>query len=343
MITKKIICKHLSTTIISLCLLMFLYTGTTLAIVYEDEYNQQFIFPDYQVQSQSYTVQYGDSLYSIARNFGVEIVDIRRENNLWHNNILPGQQLSIPVLHNRITYRVQWGDSLYSIAHRFGTTIAEIRSVNNIYSSHIVPGQELVIPGTETEQEYHGHRNRTIVVDAGHGGHDPGAVTYYHSRLVKESDLVLDIANRLVSLLNDAGYHAVATRTGDYYVPLWRRVQIGHQHNADLFISIHADNSPPNPGTRGSNTYIAPGAGWNTYQLAESIQLNLEQITGRPPNHLGRIIREPFTVVMQHSRPAVLVETGFLSNWSDLTNLQTPEFRYRLARGIFEGIQQGLN
>ena len=322
---------------------IFFYSLTTQAIVYEDEYHEQFIFSDFQVQSQTYVVQYGDSLYAIAQHFGVTIADIRRENNIWHDNLYPGQQLQIPATANRVIYRVQWGDSLFRIAHRFGTTVAEIREVNNLYSNNLLPGQELIIPGTETEADSGSSHHYTIVVDAGHGGHDPGAVTYYNSRLVKESDLVLDIANRLVSLLNEAGYQAVSTRTGDYYVPLWRRVQIAHQHNTDLFVSIHVDNSPPNPATRGSNVYIAPGASWNTYQLAENVQLNLEQTTGRPPNHLGRILREPFTVVMQSTRPAILVEAGFLSNWSDLTRLQTPQFRYQLARGIFKGIEQWLN
>ena len=320
---------------------IIIFSYTSFAIVYPWEYNEQFIFPEITPQSQAYQVQYGDSLYSIAQRFGISIEELRRENNLWHDNIIPGQQLVIPGQQNNIIYRVKWGDSLYRIAQNFNTTITRIRDVNQLSSNNLIPGQELIIPGTAAE-EINRPNDYTIVVDAGHGGSDPGAVTYLNSQLIKESDLVLDISNRLVSLLNEAGYNAVSTRSGDYNVALWRRVQLAYQHHADLFVSIHVDNNPPNPVIRGSNVYISPGANWNTYQLADQIQSSLEQTTNRPSNYLGRIIRQPFTVNMQ-SRPAVLVETGFLSNWSDLTSLQNPQFRYLIAQGIFNGIENWLN
>ena len=328
-----------SSYIIFLFVFILLYNTSSFAIVHPGEYNEQFKFSEFQLQSQTYYVQSGDSLYSIAQQFGVSIADIKRINNI-SNVIYPGQQLIIPGAQNQLIYRVQTGDSLYKIASRFNVTVASIRNANKLSSDWLVPGQELMIPGTGADAII--NNNITIVVDAGHGGYDPGAVTYYNSRLVKESDLVLDIASRLVSLLNEAGYNAVVTRTGDYNVALWRRVQMAYQHNADLFISIHADNSPPNPGTRGSNVYISPYADWNTYQLADSVQRNLKQTTGRPANYLGRVIREPFTVLMQ-SRPGILVETGFLSNWQDLNGFHSAQFRYLLARGIFKGIEQWIN
>ncbi|MFP4017019.1 MAG: N-acetylmuramoyl-L-alanine amidase, partial [Halanaerobiales bacterium] len=96
------------------------------------------------------------------------------------------------------------------------------------------------------------------------------------------------------------------------------------------------------PWTGGSNIYIQPGANWNTYQLANSVQENMEKTTGRITNSLGRVLKRPFTVVMQ-SRPAILIETGFLSNRHDITGFQTTEFRQSIARGIFNGVTQWLN
>ena len=308
------------------------YSTTVSAIVYPWEYDQEFIFPQ-ETQYHTYYVQRGDSLYSIARNFGISIDTIRRENNIWNNYLITGQRLRIPA-NNLIIYRVRSGDSLYRIARRFGVLISEIRNSNNLNSTFLYPGQELLIPGKEE------NNTLTIVVDAGHGGRDPGAVTYHNSELIKESDIAFDISNRLIELLNNSGYNVISTRNGDYNVSLWRRVQIAHQHNADLFVSIHVDNSPSWPGTGGSNVYISSHADQNTYRLAHGVQVNMENSTGRPLNQLGRVLRRPFTVINQSARPSILVETGFLSNWNDLTRFQTAQFRYQIARGIFNGIEE---
>lgn len=82
-------------------------------------------------------------------------------------------------------------------------------------------------------------RDILIVVDAGHGGEDPGAIG---PKRVKEKDVVLDIAKRLAAKINQTdGYTAKLTRTSDYYVPLKKRRDFARKHRADLFVSIHAD------------------------------------------------------------------------------------------------------
>ncbi|HLV08649.1 MAG TPA: LysM peptidoglycan-binding domain-containing protein, partial [Halanaerobiales bacterium] len=175
-----------SSYIIFLFVFILLYNTSSFAIVHPGEYNEQFKFSEFQLQSQTYYVQSGDSLYSIAQQFGVSIADIKRINNI-SNVIYPGQQLIIPGAQNQLIYRVQTGDSLYKIASRFNVTVASIRNANKLSSDWLVPGQELMIPGTGADAII--NNNITIVVDAGHGGYDPGAVTYYNSRLVKESEL----------------------------------------------------------------------------------------------------------------------------------------------------------
>lgn len=82
-------------------------------------------------------------------------------------------------------------------------------------------------------------RDILIVIDAGHGGEDPGAIG---PRRVKEKDVVLDIAKKLAAKINQAkGYKAKLTRTNDYYIPLKKRRDFARKHRADLFVSIHAD------------------------------------------------------------------------------------------------------
>ena len=324
--------KYLFVFIIILSLLMYNPVSGT---VPSHERGQQFFFPQQMNYYYTYNVRGGDSLYRIARRFETSISQIRRENNIWNDNLDIGQQLTIPKSY-QLTYTVQNNDSLYNIARNYGTTVSQLQDTNNLDHSYIYPGQRLVIPGNRGKN-YSSRSDFTIVVDAGHGGRDPGAVTYYNSQLVKESDIALDVANRLVTLLNEAGYNTFSTRHGDYDVSIWNRVNQAYQHNADLFVSVHVDNSPNFPGTRGSNVYISPNADWNTYQLAENVQINLEQATNRSTNNLGRVLRRNFTILYQ-SRPAILVETGFLSNWSDLSRFQTSQFRYLLARGIVNGI-----
>ena len=103
--------------------------------------------------SEQYTVQRGDTLYSISKKFNVSINKLKELNNLESNTILPGQKLIIkePTTPPQpTTYKVQKGDTLYSISQKFNTTIDEIKRLNNISSNNIYINQELYIPSTNT-------------------------------------------------------------------------------------------------------------------------------------------------------------------------------------------------
>ena len=93
-----------------------------------------------------YTVQSGDSLYSISKKFGISIDSIKKENNLSSNLLSIGQELIIPVESNNQTYYVQSGDSLYSIAMKYNTTVDEIKRLNSLTSNLLKIGQVLLIP-----------------------------------------------------------------------------------------------------------------------------------------------------------------------------------------------------
>ncbi len=94
---------------------------------------------------------------------------------------------------------------------------------------------------------------KTIIIDPGHGGKDPGAVT----GRAKEKDIVLDIALRLGRLIKQGlpDVKVIYTRRGDYFVPLFERSVIANNNNADLFISIHA-NYCRTPSVKGTETYV---------------------------------------------------------------------------------------
>ena len=109
----------------------------------EECYGEEFDVPN---QYFIYTVQKGDSLYSIAKKFNTTISEIERLNNLDSNNLAIGEELKIPSNYSEgVSYKVQSGESLYSIAKKFNTTVDEIKRKNGLTSNMLSIGQELII------------------------------------------------------------------------------------------------------------------------------------------------------------------------------------------------------
>ena len=136
----------------------------------------------------TYTVQKGDSLWSIASRYGISVNDLRRANNLTSDTLSIGQVLIIPGVSNgnedndnitepSFSYTVVKGDSLWSIGNRFGVTVQQIRDLNNLTSDTLSVGQVLLIPGTNEEDN----------------GENNGAVFYY---TVKRGDSLYSIARQ---------------------------------------------------------------------------------------------------------------------------------------------------
>ncbi|HHW15174.1 MAG TPA: hypothetical protein GXX28_09615, partial [Firmicutes bacterium] len=183
---------------------------------------------------------------------------------------------------------------------------------------------------------------RTVVIDPGHGGPDPGCT---RGDLL-EKDLVLDIAQRLADRFRQAAMRPVLTRTsdtdlGDPGLPsllqrkrddLRRRAELADRHQAELLVSIHA-NSFPSPLWSGAQVFHYPGnqAG---LRLAQVLQDVLVERLGPNPR---REKAGDFYLLARVKVPAAMVEVGFLSNPREAQLLSEPGYRQRVADAIFEG------
>lgn len=183
----------------------------------------------------------------------------------------------------------------------------------------------LAIGGVQAQAQ-----SRTIIVDAGHGGHDRGGVP---GQRVGEKALTLDVAQRLQKVLQARGYRVVMTRESDVFIPLPRRVAIANSYRGATFVSVHF-NSASRAGANGIETYYYRG---DSAGLAASIHRNV--VAGAPSENRG-IRRRGYYVLRKTSIPGVLVECGFLTNPSEARYCLNSKYRQKLAEEIARGIQR---
>ena len=221
-----------------------------------------------------------------------------------------------------------------------------------------------------------GLKVKTLVIDAGHGGHDPGAIGFG----LQEKDLALDIAQRLRRVIerNRPGLRVGMTREDDSFVPLEERPRIAKDQNADLFISIHL-NANPTERISGIETYflnltadaaaIQVAARENALtekkvsnlnliltdllqdanilesnRLARTLQASLvgELLPGFPVRNLG-VKQAPFLVLIGSEMPSVLVEAGFITNRSENSRFRDSHYREKVAEGIYAGLSDYIS
>jgi N-acetylmuramoyl-L-alanine amidase len=216
---------------------------------------------------------------------------------------------------------------------------------------------------------------RRIVIDAGHGGHDPGTIG---RRGLQEKDLVLDVALRLDRLVRqELRTDVVLTRSTDVFVPLEERTAIANQKEADLFVSIHA-NASRNPTANGIETYylnfaksphaeavaarenaISPATLKDLQNLVKAITLNSKidesrdlaasiqegMVKGASEQHDTPdrgVHTAPFYVLIGANMPAVLAEIAFVTHPEDEKRLDTPQYRETIARSLLSGLRSYL-
>ena len=219
-------------------------------------------------------------------------------------------------------------------------------------------------------------RDIIVVIDAGHGGKDPGAIG---QKGTKEKQIVLAIAKKLQALVNkEEGMKAVMTRDNNYYVTLRQRLSKAHTSKGDVFISIHAD-AFKNTKSSGASVYAlslkgasSEAARWlaekenyselgrvdlsdkddvlrsvlidlsRTATISASLNLGnlvLKNLGTISKLHHSNVEQARFVVLKSLDIPSILVETGFISNLQEEQKLQSAQYQQKLAQAIINGIK----
>ena len=215
----------------------------------------------------------------------------------------------------------------------------------------------------------------TIVIDAGHGGKDPGAIGVTG---LQEKTVNLDITKKLGKLIeSNLGIKVIYTRDEDVFIPLWKRTKIANDSGGKIFISIHA-NASSNPNVRGFETFLLrPGKTQDAIEVAqrENAVVAMEELyheyeklsndklilytmaqsafmeqseffAAEIQNELDKVLTSPnrgvkqagFHVLIGASMPNVLIEAGFLSNKNESKLLGKSSYRQKIAEAIFSSL-----
>src|SRR5438034_9371707 len=169
----------------------------------------------------------------------------------------------------------------------------------------------------------------TVVIDAGHGGHDRGGIP---GQSVAEKEMTLDVAQRLRNVLSASGYRVVMTRDSDVFVPLPTRVSIANSYRNAIFVCIHF-NATQRAGAGGIETYLYSRG---SLPLASAIH---NYVVGGAPSSNRGVRRRGYYVLRRTNIPAVLVECGFLTNPTEGAYAQTASYRQKLAEEIAAGVR----
>lgn len=282
-------------------------------------------------------------------------------------------QLSSNVIKSNNNYYVP-AESFFSIVNNLSNTISITLNINEINFSKFNEVSKKTIK-VDLRSEKEKWEFKTIVIDAGHGGKDPGAVGY---KGTKEKDIALDVAKRLEKkLAKNMKVKIVMTRDEDIFLRLSERTKIANESNGSLFISIHT-NAAEDRRASGFETFLI---GQNKNEAAvrvaarENAVLELEGSTGKKltdedlikatiaqsafaskSEQFASLVQKEikkrvqskdrgvkqagFYVLMGASMPNVLVELGFISNPSEEKKLRSPQYRDQLATAIYRAVEQ---
>jgi len=249
-----------------------------------------------------------------------------------------------------LTYKISFKDKTYSISP--GQIYINDDMINSIYVDRNNTSVTITIVSKQKLKYYINSETKNsninimpiikepfVIIDPGHGGFDPGAI----NGDIHESDITLDISLKLKTLLEKNNIHTYILRETDEYVGIYERADIANAMGATLFVSIHI-NALADENYDGIMTLAYPGSinydRPNGKLLATLIQKNI--ILSTDAKDLGIIDRDKLIVLKNTSMPSALVECGFITNQAEVSKLLEPDYQFKIASGIKEGIIKTL-
>lgn len=252
----------------------------------------------------------------------------------------PVKNSSVIILHNGTNIR-KGPTTASSVIHRANQGDAfDVVSVSNDWyeislpngATGFVAGWIVSSQGNAPQIEKPGAemhtKNRTIVIDPGHGGRDNGTTGV---RGTLEKSLTLKTARLLYDKLRASGTKVILTRDSDSYLSLSSRVSTAHYHNADAFISLHYD-SINDRSVRGMTTYY-----YNSKQKPLGEQIHASVISKTLLKDRGTRFGD-YHVIRENRQNAILLELGYLSNPAEEMLVNTSQYQETVANGIFDGL-----
>ncbi len=204
-----------------------------------------------------------------------------------------------------------------------------------------VSAENTIAPTPEVVQ----YNKNIIVIDAGHGGYDPGAQGTMNGQTINESDLNLQIANKVKGILENNGFTVVMTRTDDTYKTLIERPQLGNESGSAIFVSIHINSVDGAPTANGTEVFYAESNNCDVGGVTSSVLAR--NILNSMIAHMGSTNRGVKTaehaVTKRSNMPACLAEVGFITNEEELAKMTNEDYQYKVAEGIAQGIIQTVN
>ncbi len=320
------------------------------------------------------------SIYSQPALFGnVQYIPLLRFSNYYNLNLdwdLVSQRIELQKGETRIVMRPNSSFILvngqaitlkHPVEYRDGSAYIPVESAAFISEKVFELPKEAILPAKL-------HAIKTVVIDPGHGGKDPGAIGKYGTR---EKDVVLDISKRLKRHLEQKGLKVYLTRDKDIFIPLYKRAKIAERKNADLFISVHANASRYRRAKGFEVYYLSEATDDNARALAaaENASLKFEKddmsrekspattvwdmkltenrrqskalaysicnITSDALRMRNRGVKGArFAVLKGAIMPAVLIEVGFLTNRREESKLKQTYFRDKIANAVSRSIAE---
>lgn len=223
----------------------------------------------------------------------------------------------------------------YSLFNNNPSTVRVVIDLNSAKDYQLIHSDGLIIVDLNVDSNTLppvSNGNKIVVLDAGHGGSDPGAISVTKK---KEKDFNLAVTLKVYELLmKESKIDVVLTRDSDTYPTLQERAKLANDLNADIFISIHANAGSAT--ASGVETYYTRSESLSLANVMHKYLVSSSGLTDR------KVRTKNLHVTRETKMPAVLLEFGYLSNKSDDALLATEDFRNRVAEGVAQGIKEYL-